>query len=203
MRWDLEKAYIPSCPDCQRNQSQTTKPPGPLHPLPISDECRQSIMMDCLGADMRIIPTQTNISAEDLGVLFLTTGIAKMVYLWILSLIETNYSCWDFGRLWQHSGVKLKCPWCITLKPMNPLNILTGQSTNSSIFMSIGNKKVGFVPCPGFSLWLWTLWMPPPGFQVSITSQLVSSCYFPYNSHHLDCWPVFHGPSSWRTHGSN
>ena len=76
MRQDLEKVYIPSCPDFQRNKSPMTKPPVPLHPLPIPDEHGQSIMMDfigplkedqgfnCilsimdnLGTDMRIIPT--------------------------------------------------------------------------------------------------------------------------------------------------
>ena len=31
MRRDLENAYIPSCADCQRNKSRTTKPVGPLH----------------------------------------------------------------------------------------------------------------------------------------------------------------------------
>ena len=89
MRRDLGKAYIPSCVDCQRNKSPTTKPPGPLHPLPVPDECSQSIAMDfvgplkedlgfnCillitdqLGADIRIIPTRTDISTENLAVLF-------------------------------------------------------------------------------------------------------------------------------------
>ena len=89
MRRDLEKSYIPSCQDCQRNKSRTTKAPGPLHPLAVPDARGSSIAMDfigplkpdqgfdCiltitdrLGADIRIIPTQINISAEDLAVLF-------------------------------------------------------------------------------------------------------------------------------------
>lgn len=37
MRRDLETAYIPSCADCQRNKATTSKPFGPLHPLPIPD----------------------------------------------------------------------------------------------------------------------------------------------------------------------
>jgi len=37
MHCDLEKAYIPSCQDFQRNKSHTTKAPGPLHPLPVPD----------------------------------------------------------------------------------------------------------------------------------------------------------------------
>jgi len=37
MRRDLEQAYIPSCVDCLRNKSRTTKVAGPLHPLPVPD----------------------------------------------------------------------------------------------------------------------------------------------------------------------
>jgi hypothetical protein len=89
MRHDLEKAYIPSCEDCQCNKSRTTKAPGPLHPLPVPDCRGASIAMDfvgplppdhgydciltitdCLGADIRIIPTHMDINAEDLAILF-------------------------------------------------------------------------------------------------------------------------------------
>jgi hypothetical protein len=89
MRRDLEQSYIPSCVNCLRNKSRTTRPPGPLHPLPVPDNRADSIAMDfvgplpmdntfdCiltitdrLGADIRIIPTQTNITAENLAVLF-------------------------------------------------------------------------------------------------------------------------------------
>lgn len=38
MQRDLEKGYVASCPECQRNKSTTLKPIGPLHPLPIPDE---------------------------------------------------------------------------------------------------------------------------------------------------------------------
>jgi hypothetical protein len=89
MRCDLCESYVPSCTDCQRNKSSTTKPMGPLHPLPIP-ECRgdsvaiDSIgplpedekfncilsMMDRSGSDVRIVPTRTNISAEDAAALF-------------------------------------------------------------------------------------------------------------------------------------
>jgi len=49
MRRDLEQAYIPSCQDCLRNKSQTTKLAGPLHPLPVPDERGQSVAMDFVG----------------------------------------------------------------------------------------------------------------------------------------------------------
>jgi hypothetical protein len=80
---------IPSCKDCQQNKSCTMKAAGLLHPLPVPDSCGSSVAMDfvgplkpdqgfdCiltitdrLGADIQIIPTQTNISTKELAVLF-------------------------------------------------------------------------------------------------------------------------------------
>lgn len=46
---DLEKAYIPSCTDLQRNKSPATSPPGPPHPLPVPDERGQSVAVDFIG----------------------------------------------------------------------------------------------------------------------------------------------------------
>ncbi|GBE81436.1 reverse transcriptase-RNase H-integrase [Sparassis crispa] len=89
MRRDLEQSYIPSCAECQRNKSRTTKPAGLLHPLPVPDTQGNSIALDsigplplndgfdcilsitdCLHSDVRIIPTTTHITAEQLAVLF-------------------------------------------------------------------------------------------------------------------------------------
>jgi Integrase zinc binding domain len=89
MRRDLEQAYIPACADCLRNKSCTTKLPGPLHPLPVPDARGSSIAMDfigplpldnnfnCilsitnhLGSDVRVVPTNSNINAEDLALVF-------------------------------------------------------------------------------------------------------------------------------------
>jgi hypothetical protein len=89
MRRDLENAYVPGCVDCQRNKSQTSKPRGPLHPLRVPDERGSSVAMDfvgllpedegfnciltmtdCLGSDIQIIPTRTDVTAEALASLF-------------------------------------------------------------------------------------------------------------------------------------
>jgi hypothetical protein len=83
MRKDLSNAYIPACVDCQCSKDRTTKPVGPLHPLPIPDQRGDSITIDfmgpcplddgfnCivtitdrLGANIWIAPTHMNISAE-------------------------------------------------------------------------------------------------------------------------------------------
>jgi hypothetical protein len=89
MRKDLELGYIPSCDDCMRNKNGTSRPVGPLHPLPIPDERCDSISMDFIGplpldndfdcilsitdrlnSDIRIIPTKTTATAEDIAIVF-------------------------------------------------------------------------------------------------------------------------------------
>jgi hypothetical protein len=89
MRRDLESVYINSCTDCQRNKSCTTKPAGPLHPLPVPDKRCDSVAIDFIGplppdegfnsivtftdrsgSDIRIVPTMTNLTAEKLAHLF-------------------------------------------------------------------------------------------------------------------------------------
>ena len=89
MHKDLENAYIPSCAACQRNKSTTTKPIGPLHPLPIPDARCDSVAIDFigplpvdngfntiitftdrLGSDIQIIPTVSSLTAEKLAELF-------------------------------------------------------------------------------------------------------------------------------------
>jgi len=77
------------CPDCQCNKSSTTKPYGPLHPLPIPNQHGDSIAIDfigplpedrghnCiitftdrLGSNIQLVLTHTDIMAEDLAYLF-------------------------------------------------------------------------------------------------------------------------------------
>lgn len=49
MRKDLESAYVPSCIECQRNKSSTSRPLGPLHPLPVPDKRGDSVAIDFIG----------------------------------------------------------------------------------------------------------------------------------------------------------
>ena len=89
MRCDLEQGYVKSCPDCQHNKSATTKLLGPLHPLPIPDQCKDSVAIDFigplledkhknfiitftdrLGSNVQIIATHTDITAEQLATIF-------------------------------------------------------------------------------------------------------------------------------------
>jgi hypothetical protein len=89
MRRDLREAYIPACVDCQRNKGDTSKPTGPLHPLPIPDQRGDSIAIDfigpCppdngfdgivtitdrLGVDIHIAATHMDITAEQFAAQF-------------------------------------------------------------------------------------------------------------------------------------
>ena len=49
MMKDLENTYVPGCVECQHNKSQTSKPQGPLHPPPVSDERGSSVAMNFVG----------------------------------------------------------------------------------------------------------------------------------------------------------
>ena len=46
---DLKNAYIPSCAECQRNKSCMSKPTGPLHPLPVPNDCFNTVALDFIG----------------------------------------------------------------------------------------------------------------------------------------------------------
>ena len=89
MRTELEDAYITGCDECQRYKGTTKRPAGPLHPLPIPDGRGDSVAIDFIGplpddegfncivtmtdrsrADVRIVPTHLDISAEDFAQLF-------------------------------------------------------------------------------------------------------------------------------------
>ncbi|RDB24930.1 Transposon Ty3-I Gag-Pol polyprotein [Hypsizygus marmoreus] len=92
MRRNLVTAYVPQCMECQRNKSRTTKPTGPLHPLPVPDACFSSLTIDFVGplpndngfdalctmtdrsgANIQIAPTRCDCTAEDFALLFFNT----------------------------------------------------------------------------------------------------------------------------------
>jgi len=96
MRWDLEKGYMASCPDCQHNKSSTSKPIGSLHPLPIPNQHGNSVAIDfisplpedggndcivtftdCLGSDIQLAATRTDINLEQLAYIFFNKWYCK------------------------------------------------------------------------------------------------------------------------------
>ncbi len=89
MHCDLESSYIPACQDCMHNKSPTSKPSGPLHPLPVPENHGDSVAIDFIGplpedqgfncivtftdhlnSDIRLVPTWTDISAADFASIF-------------------------------------------------------------------------------------------------------------------------------------
>jgi hypothetical protein len=128
---DLEEVYIPSCKVSQRNKSHTTKVAGPLHPLPVPDQRGDSVAIDFIGplpedegydciltmsdrlggADIRIIPTRVNITAEEFAMLFFMHWYCEN------RLPLHVVSDWDklfLSSFWQAlrvlTGVRLKMP---------------------------------------------------------------------------------------------
>lgn len=125
---DLEDVYVPSCKQCQRNKNHTSKPPGPLHPLPVPDARFDSVaidfigplppddgydsiitMTDQLGADLCIVPSHTTLTAKQFAIIFFDHWYCE-------NGLPTNIvSDWDkifLSKFWKAltklTGVKLK-----------------------------------------------------------------------------------------------
>lgn len=84
MRKDLENSCIARCEECQRNKSSTEAPVGPLSPLLIAERRGDRVFIDFIGSlpedegyynylctmtdqlnsDYRLIPRQTDLTAE-------------------------------------------------------------------------------------------------------------------------------------------
>lgn len=125
---DLEQGYIPSCMDCQCNKSHTSKPIGPLHPLPVPDEHGSSVAIDFVGplpvnsgynmictmkchlnSEIRIVPTQSKSSAEDFALIFFNNwycenGLPAEMICDCDKLFVSKFWC----ALVKLTGVKLK-----------------------------------------------------------------------------------------------
>lgn len=128
MQRDLELVYVPSCADCQRNKPTTKKPMGPLHPLPIPDQHGDSVAIDFIGplpedegyncivtftdrlnSDVRIMATWTNITAEELAVVFFDEWYCKNgIPLEIISDRDKLFMSKFWGALHKIMGIKLK-----------------------------------------------------------------------------------------------
>lgn len=128
MRAELKQLYVPSCDACQRNKNTTSKPHGPLHPLPVPDRRGDSVaidfvgplpeddgktcivtMTDRLGADIRIVATRHDITAEEFAALFFKHWYCKNG---LPSHIVSDQDKLFMSRFWQAlhrlTGIKLK-----------------------------------------------------------------------------------------------
>lgn len=129
MRRDLERSYIPGCDACQRNKSPTTRPAGPLHPLPIPDKRFDSVAIDFIGplpedegfngivtmtdrlgsADVRIEPVRMDMTAEEFARLFFDKWYCENgLPLEIISDRDRLFMSRFWTALHQLAGVKVK-----------------------------------------------------------------------------------------------
>ena len=164
MRKDLENGYIPSCIDCSRNKSPTTKPSGPLHPLPIPDERCQSISMDfigplpldqghnCiltitdrLGSDIRIIPTSTALTAKELAVIFFDHWYCENG---LPADIVSDRDKLFMSKFWKHFTIisGIACKSSSSYHPQtNGASERTNKTVNQSLRFHVERNQKGWV----------------------------------------------------------
>lgn len=151
MRRDLERSYILACVDCQRNKSRTTKAAGPMHPLPVPEKHGDSVAMDFVGpppddgydciltmtdrlnSHIRIVPTHTDITAEDLAVLFFDNWYCNNgLPLDIISDRDKLFISKFWCALSSLTGVKMKMSMAF-----HPQTDSASEQTNKTINQSI------------------------------------------------------------------
>jgi hypothetical protein len=177
MRRDLVEAYIPACVDCQRNKSATSKPAGPLHPLPVPDGRGDSVaidfigplpidenfnrivsMTDRMGSDIRIVPTRTDIDAEGFALLFFREWhCEKGLPREIVSDRDKIFTSKFWKALHRLSGVKLKMSMAFHPES-DGSSERTNETVNQAIRFHVQRKKKGWVRC-----------LRPIGFQIMNT----------------------------------
>lgn len=128
MKHDLESSYIPACEECQCNKPSTKPPAGPLHPLPIANSRYDCIFIDfvgplledngynylCtitdqLGADVKLIPCHSEITAKDFARIFFDHWYCDNgLPLKIVSDHDRLFTSKFWHALHKISGIKLK-----------------------------------------------------------------------------------------------
>ena len=162
--WDLEEGYVKSCPNCQCNKSSTTKPLGPLHPLPIPDQHGDSVTIDfigplpedkgknCivmftdrLGSNIRVIPTRTDITAEDLATLFFDEWYCKNG---LPTDIVSNRDKLFVSRFWKvlHCLMGIKLKMSTAYHPeTDSSSKCTNKMVNQALRFHVEHNQMGWV----------------------------------------------------------
>jgi hypothetical protein len=164
MRRDLERAYIPGCPKCQTNKSHTTPKAGPLHPLPIPDDRCDSVAIDFIGplpedqgyncivtmtdrsgSDVCIVPTRTNVSAEDFTLLFFDNWYCENgCPLDIISNRDKLFVSVFWKALHKLTGVKLKLSTAYHPET-DGASKRTNKTVNQCIRYHVSRNQTGWV----------------------------------------------------------
>ena len=174
MRRDLENAYIPSCAECQQNKSNTSKPTGPLHPLPVPDDCFDTValdfigplpeedgkdtimtMTDPLGADVRIVGTHSSYSAAQIAVILFDEWYCENgLMLHIISDRDALFTAELWNALHKLTGIKLKMSTSYHPET-DGSSERTNKTVNQAIRYHVDNNQKGWLaqlPCVRFTI---------------------------------------------------
>jgi len=164
MHQDLKCGYVASCPDCQWNKSTTNKPYGPLHLLPIPDQQGDSVtinfigplledegknciitFMDRLGSNIQLVPTQTDITAEDLAYLVFNKWYCKNRLLAdIVSDRDKLFMSQFWKALHKLTGVKLKLS-TVYHPETDSASKHTNKTVNQALHYHVERNQLGWV----------------------------------------------------------
>ena len=164
MRRDLEQAYIPSCSPCQRNKSRTTKPTGPLHPLPVPDARFEAValdfvgpfpeeggkdtiltMTDLLGAEVRLAPIHSSATAAEVAtVLFDEWYCENGLMRQIISDRDAIFTSELWTALHKLMGVKLKMSTAYHPQT-DGASERTNKTLNQAIRYHVDNNQKGWL----------------------------------------------------------
>lgn len=170
----LEQSYIPSCEQCQRMKVPTTKPLGPLHPLPTPSGCFSSVaidfvgpfpeeqgfthiltMTDWLGADIHLVPCCKDITAQDLATLFFDhwfceNGLPEE----IISDRDILFLSHSWKYLHKLTGVTLKMSTAFHPQT-DGFSEHTNKTLNQCLCITVDSRNQGWVkalPCICFNM---------------------------------------------------
>jgi hypothetical protein len=164
MRRDLEKAYIPSCSECQRNKNRTSKPTGPLHPLPVPDDRFDTValdfigplpeedgkdtiltMTDPLGADIRIAGTHSTYTAAQIAVVLFDEWYCENgLMLHLVSDRDALFTAELWTALHKLTGVKLKMSTSYHPET-DGSSERTNKTVNQAIRYHVDNNQKGWL----------------------------------------------------------
>jgi hypothetical protein len=164
MRRDLEKAYIPSCSPCQRNKSRTTKPTGPLHPLPVPDARFEAVALDfvgplpeedgkdtiltmtnLLGAEVRLAAIHSSATAAEVAVvLFDEWYCENRLMRQIITDRDALFTAELWAALHKLTGVKLKMSTAYHPQT-DGASERTNKTLNQAIRYHVDNNQKGWL----------------------------------------------------------
>src|SRR6202790_199921 len=164
MRRDLENAYIPSCTECQQNKNRTTKPTGPLHPLPVPDDRFDTIALDFIGplpeengkdtiltmtdllsTDIRITGIHSSYTAAQVAVVLFDEWYCENgLMLHLISDRDARFTADLWTALHKLTGVKLKMSTSYHPET-DGSSEQTNKTVNQAIRYHVDNNQKGWL----------------------------------------------------------